>query len=337
MQSKEPAEGKVDQGHVISNGDTAADLMHMEYPVPKWAIPDILPEGLALFGGKPKHGKSIIALNISLSIATGSTVLGAIESEQGQVVYFALEDTYRRLKNRLSIILQDTPAPTGLHLYTECPRMGRGGLEYLEEVIRQHNNQNDLRLVIIDTFARFRPIDNTKNKNPYDVDYADVAKTKRLADKYGVTILIIHHLRKSEADDVMDTFSGTLGLTGAADSLLALIRTTGQSDAELHVTGRDIEEAEYALRFDGTSLKWGLLDDVRNIKSTKQRQKLFDALRIYASEENPLTPKELAAIAGLDQQYVKNALPKLIKEGSAKKVDYGKYIYNSNFFPIDDI
>ena len=50
------------------------------------------------------------------------------------------------------------------------------------------------------------------------------------------------------AEDVMDTFSGTFGLTGAADSLLAMVRKNDRT--ELHIVGRDVEENAYALDFD---------------------------------------------------------------------------------------
>ena len=46
------------------------------------------------------------------------------------------------------------------------------------------------------------------------------------------------------SDDIMDTINGTFGLSGAADSLMALARKTDQTDAVLHVTGRDVETTE---------------------------------------------------------------------------------------------
>ena len=80
-----------------SQGITASELMQKSFPEPKWAIPGILPEGLNILGGKPKKGKSILALNICLDIALGKPALGKIHIEGGSVIYFALEDNYRRL------------------------------------------------------------------------------------------------------------------------------------------------------------------------------------------------------------------------------------------------
>jgi hypothetical protein len=46
--------------------------------------------------------------------------------------------------------------------------------------------------------------------------------------------------------------SGTNGLAGAADATLVLKRPQGQADAVPYVTGRDVDESEYALRFVGS-------------------------------------------------------------------------------------
>jgi RecA-family ATPase len=112
------------------NGISAADLMKREFPEPKWAIPKILPEGLNILGGKPKMGKSIICLNLGLAIASGGKAFGSIDVEQGTVIYFALEDTARRLQKRIKqMLVDDEVAPEKLILFNECPRMKEGGLE----------------------------------------------------------------------------------------------------------------------------------------------------------------------------------------------------------------
>jgi len=327
------AEGDVDGAHKkfkslssdlkskeAPRGFTAKDLMLMDFPEPKWAIPMILPEGLNLLGGKPKQGKSIFALNVCIEVAFGGKALREIDVEKGSALYLALEDTPRRLQDRMINMLGVRRAPDNLHLYTECPRMDEGGLDFLEQKIKEIP---DLRLVVIDTLAKFRPANSGKNSS-YDVDYQHVAAIKALADKHSVSILLIHHLRKMQAEDVMDTFSGTLGLTGAADGLLALIRRTGQADAELYVNGRDIEAATYALRFDPGPMTWELLGDARNVQSTKQKQQIFDALK---ESVVPLSPKEIAEITGLKAIYIKKNLPQLCKDSNIKKVGHGKYIF----------
>ena len=47
------------------------DIMSTEYQPPCWIVPGLLPEGLTVLAGKPKIGKSMLSLNLSVSISTG--------------------------------------------------------------------------------------------------------------------------------------------------------------------------------------------------------------------------------------------------------------------------
>lgn len=300
-------------------GITAAELMHKVFPEPRWAIPGILPEGLNLLAGKPKKGKSIFALNIGLSIALGGLALGKIQVEAGAVLYLALEDTQRRLKKRISQMLPYANNwPDGLHLVTEWPRMGSGGIEKLEAEIPTIEN---LRLVIIDTLGKFRK-QMKGNVNLYADDTDTIGKIKELADRVGVCILVIHHLRKAEADDIFDTMSGSLGLTGAADGNLVLESIRG--NVTLHITGRDVEATELALELDGKMLAWRLLGERAEVKATSDQQKLYDAIK---NAVEPLSPKELASITGISIGCLKNMLAKFLEKGDVQKATYGRYSY----------
>ena len=306
-------------GQQVISGITAAELMHKEFPEPRWAILDILPEGLNLLAGKPKKGKSIFALNIGLSIALGGLALGKIPVEQGAVIYLALEDPERRLQKRLKQMMTHTDrAPTALHLFTKWPRMDAGGLELLEAKMGEIPN---LRLVIIDTLQKFRK-PSKSNVNLYAEDYETVSKIKDVADRLGVCILLIHHLRKAEAVDIFDTMSGSLGLTGGTDGNLVLESTKGNTT--LHITGRDVEGIELAIKLDTQMLSWRLLGERAEVKATNDQQQIYDALKESAEE---LTPKELSEITGLKDSHVKKILGKFVEDGSIKRTGHGKYIH----------
>jgi hypothetical protein len=301
----------------IPIGITAAELVKMNIPPIKWIIEDLIAEGLSILGGKPKYGKSMLALNICLAVAFGGKALGKIPVEKGTVIYLALEDTRRRLKDRLLKMLNSEDAPENLILHTDWPKMGDGGISLLKEEISKHS---DIRLIIIDTLAKFRPIAKSNNSNLYDIDYQNIAKIKAVADEHNISILLIHHRRKSDAPDVMDTFSGSFGLTGAADGLLALERNKG--NCELHVTGRDVEAQEYTLKFDSSILGWNLLGEAKNTQDTEKQQEIFDAC---LKAEKALSPKKISEITGLDHQYVRNTLGKMVRKGELDKKGRGKY------------
>ena len=74
---------------VFAGTFTAADLMKEDLPPVRWAVPGILPEGLSLLAGKPKLGKSWLALGLAVAKASGGVALGKIPVEQGEVLYLA--------------------------------------------------------------------------------------------------------------------------------------------------------------------------------------------------------------------------------------------------------
>jgi RecA-family ATPase len=216
----------------------------MTFPPLNYLLPGLIPEGLCLFVSRPKLGKSWLALDLAIATTTSRFVLGDLKPAPGDVLYLALEDGRRRLQRRLTKLLPTFLGtwPSGLTFATEWPRSDQGGLTDIENWITSSKNP---RLVIVDTLAQFRKM--ATGKNVYLEDYAAISELQKLASKYNLTIIVVHHDRKSVADDVFDTVSGSLGLTGAADTIAIMKREGGA--VTLHVRGRDVEEAEKALQF----------------------------------------------------------------------------------------
>src|SRR5689334_9846002 len=79
---------------------SAADLLAKEFPEPKYAVDGILPEGLTVFVGKPKLGKTWCVLGIAVAVASGGCALGSIPVEEGDVLCLGLEDGARRMQSR---------------------------------------------------------------------------------------------------------------------------------------------------------------------------------------------------------------------------------------------
>ena len=97
----------------------------------------------------------------------------------------------------------------------------------------------------------------------YANDYRDLSVLKRLADKHGIAILLIHHLRKEKAEDVFHRISGTTAISGAVDSSFTLVEEKrGNGRARLTCVGRDIEYRELELRR-GEENVWELVSDSR--------------------------------------------------------------------------
>ena len=101
------------------------------------------------------------------------------------------------------------------------------------------HNYPDTRLVVIDTLQKVRSCDQSGSM--YASDYKDVSALKSLADKYGICILLIHHLCKQAASDPFDQISGSNGLMGAADTTWVMQRKRTSKNADIILTGRDLD------------------------------------------------------------------------------------------------
>ena len=73
---------------------------------------------------------------------------------------------------------------------------------------------------------------------------------KSIADRFNITILVVHHTRKEESEDAFNMISGTNGLLGCADGAMVLQEQSriGRT-ATLDVTGREIPDIQLKLEF----------------------------------------------------------------------------------------
>jgi hypothetical protein len=294
------------------------ELLSWELPPVRWTIPDLLPEGLTLLAGKPKLGKSWLALSVAISIAAGGVALGAQPVTKGDVLYLALEDNARRLQSRAIRLLASMPeTPRNLDFALDWPRLSEGGLAYLEEYCEAHP---DLRLVVIDTWARVAPPPGKRRCSQYEGDYEALIPLKQLADTYHLSILEVHHLRKTGSHDVLDEIIGSTGVTGAVDGAMILKRDRGQTDATLFVTGRDIErEQQLALNFDTSTALWTLVGNAEELCCTRARQDILDLLREQGG--GGMSAREIAEALQKNYHTARSLLRKMEDSGDVRHVD----------------
>jgi hypothetical protein len=295
-------------------GLTASELMQQEFPEQLWIVPGIIPEGLSVIAGRPKTGKSWMALNLSVATALGGCALGQLEVDEGRVLYLALEDSLRRFKDRPSKVLGDASPPENLHIFTSWPKMDAGGLDQLDRWCSEHP---DTRLVIVDTLAKLWP--NSKGgrgQTLYNTDYEATSSLKAVADKHGIAIITVHHLRKAVSEDPLEQISGSMGISGCADTLLILQKSRGRADATLLVTGRDVEEQELALNLDKNLMIWNLLGNAETYKRSEEQLELFE---IVKGSAEPMTATEIVKLTGKSKQNIHKLLKALEKDGVISK------------------
>jgi hypothetical protein len=305
----EPPEEEGQSAPVAFHSLWAADqLMDTVFPEPRWAVPGILSEGVSLLAGPPKVGKSWLSLDLGLTVAAGGTALGSIQVQAGPVLYLALEDTPRRLKTRMERLLQGRRAPAALSLVTTCPPLPQGGAHAIGQWLSEHR---DARMVVIDVFAKVRG-NSAPGASAYDADYAAVGRVKALADHFGVAFVLVHHVRKMASDDFLAEVSGTNGLAGAADTTIVLKRARGAADGILHITGRDVDEAEHAVALDKDTFAWRLLPGASADHTVPETSSTI--LR-YLREHPGTRPKDIAQATGLDYALTKATCPRMARRG----------------------
>jgi RecA-family ATPase len=271
---------------------------------------------LSILAGKPKLGKSWLALALCSAIASDGYALGKIKVQQAEALYLGLEDNDRRLQSRLARMFDEVPA--GLHLATSLNRFDNGGYQQLDGWLKENPACG---LVVIDTLARVRSR-RQKNGDIYAEDAQEGSYLQALAQRHDIAVMIVHHLRKAAAEDILDTISGTTGLTGAADTILVLTRQRGEADAVLHATGRDIEEQELALRFHADEGHWALLGEAREYAMSSERRAILTHLQEVGTAR---TPKEIADALKGKRGSIRHLVRKMHDEGLLQSDRTGTY------------
>ena len=299
-----------------------------EFPPLEYAVPGVIPEGLGVLAGPPKLGKSWFVSGVALASAVGGKAVGRISVAKRPVLYQALEDGDRRLQARWRHIMGGQPIPVGINYITRA-ESSEVVFGMICEFLQRHRDGKPL--IILDTLGKVKP-PRPLGADPYQFDYRVGSQLKAAVDKVpGATLLVVHHTRKAESPDFIDSVSGTQGIAGSADFVLVLRRQRHSDDALLLVTGRDVTEAEYALKF--TDGLWQL--DGANLTSAasaaetrREKEHLGDrALEVLAfvNQRDDLTRAADLKVLGIDQEQARVYLNRLSESGRIQKIGRGQY------------
>ncbi|MBY5841427.1 AAA family ATPase [Rhizobium leguminosarum] len=292
---------------------SAASLRDREFPDVSFIVDGVFPEGVTILAGKPKIGKSWLALDIALAVASPNANCLGRSTVHGDALYCALEDNKRRLKRRIKLC--GGQWPERLSLATEWPRLDDGGMTRIKQWAQ---SVPEPKLIILDTLAKVRG-EGTRN-GQYAEDYEALEKLHHWAGENGIAVLVLHHTRKMDAEDPFDTVSGTLGLTGCADTIAVFHRSGG--GVTLHVRGRDVEEAAHAMMFDKAVCRWGILGDAVEVRRSDIRNRILEVLK---DAEDPLGPTEVARRLGEKPATIKQRLFQMYNAGEVEKDKGGHY------------
>ena len=285
----------------------ASELAVMEFPPLTFLCHKILPSvGLAMLGGPPKAGKSWQVLCMAQEMI-----------HQGNTVYYiAAEDNHRRLNDRISKAFMAPPKQlkchAGLSQEHPIPR-GEDALTYLREIYAAMKPS----CIIIDTVSSvLNPSGNFKN---YDVTVAEYEALRKLASELKIAILVVHHTKKKSevSQSPLEQILGSTGITATVETIMVMENVTGSMDRKLHLTGKDVEQDEFYLRWNGHGFDFE--EDVVQASLGPAQKEVLQFIK-----QNPRSPQKAIVVGlGKDQGQVSKILDQLIEYDLAIKIGEG--------------
>lgn len=302
-------------------------LMGQSFPPVEYVVPGLIPEGLTLLTAAPKIGKSWMVLGLGYAAATGGLAFGKIRVQQRPVLYLALEDGQRRLQGRLRTIgAQD--GHRLLTMMTSTPP-GVSAVETIAAFLERHAGQRPM--VVLDTLGKVRGV--YTGNDAYQKDYGQMSALKDLVDAWpGTSLIVVHHTKKAETTDFLDSVSGTQGLAGAADSILVLRRDRQSQGAVLHVTSRDAAEGEYAVTLtDGSwSLDGSSLADAAQAVQNREAvaglgDQMTELVNVVNRYPEGIRRQELLGLTHMEPSTLDTYLRRASESGRITRTGRGRY------------
>ena len=190
-------------------------------PDPDWLIQKYLPAGgLIVLYGKPASGKSFLALDWAMHIATGRSWL-EFDVRRGQVLYVVAEGG-TSFKSRVRAWHKAFPnvrPPTGAFFLLEPVDLidQKQVAVLVEETIAAMTVPP--ALVIFDTLARSMARGDENKQQDMSAAIAGVDYVRR---ETGAAVLLAHHTRRADTEE-----RGSSVLRGAADAMFQITKEAG--------------------------------------------------------------------------------------------------------------
>ena len=310
---------------------TLTELEEMKFPAVEWVIDGVLPAGaLALLVGRPKAGKSLLAIDSLASVALGETFIDRATA-QGPAVYLPAEDAIRLVRDRLfTRIGSERTAP--IHV---VPADGSH-----DQVVRLDDPESFSRLaatieavrpmlVVLDPFREF----HHRKENDSDDMSAVMRPLRNLAHQTDTAIILIHHRNKHASDPALAT-RGSSAIAGGVDVVMTCELSNESEEGELtpdqtltiRVEGRYGPRMKLGARL-GTGLRWHPAT-VRMVDDLNASDKVIRHLEVAGGA---FTADELADETGIPKKSIQNSLTgtvkagRIVRQGSGKKGDPYRY------------
>lgn len=211
--------------------------------------PDIIPAGgLVIFVGQPRSFKTMAALQMLFSAASGRGWLGVEPTTVGEGLYVSEEGSRRKVADRLAAMSRVYRPEHDIRiLHREGITLGAPTWERVRATLDEMYRP---RIVVLDTLAALMTGDENS--------VADIREALRpaqaLITDYGVTVALVHHINKGGEGRMGNRMRGSSALWGACDGTLGFVRDEDErgiaiDSGEVRVETKDNEPKRLRFEF----------------------------------------------------------------------------------------
>ena len=161
----------------------------------RWLVTGLWSEqAVGIVGGEPKCCKSFLALDLAVSVASGTPCLRRfVVPKAGRVLLYAAEDALHIVRHRLDGIASAAGVTLAdLDIQVITSPVLRLDLDADRRNLADTVNRLRPRLLILDPFVRLHRIDENASGEVAPL----LAYLRELQRRYGVAVLVVHHAKK---------------------------------------------------------------------------------------------------------------------------------------------
>jgi hypothetical protein len=190
----------------------------------RWLIDTLFARSsVGLLGGPPKAFKTWVAAELALAVAAGKPAFGRFAvPDPGPVLFFGAEDSPADLRTRFDGIARwrDVRLPDVPLFLLDTAQLRLDDARHLDR-LRRTLEKHRPRLLVLDPFVRL--VAGLDENSARDVS-AVLGALRTLQREHDVTILLVHHMRKSPAAHPAQQLRGSGDFSAWLDSGLYLTR-----------------------------------------------------------------------------------------------------------------
>jgi hypothetical protein len=154
-------------------------------------------QAVGIVGGEPKCGKSFLALDLAVAVASGAPCLRRFQPAQtGRVLLFAAEDALHVVRRRLEGIAHAAAVPfDSLDIHVITTPVVRLDLDADRRRLLDTVAAVRPTLLVLDPFARLHGIDENAAADVAPL----LAYLRQLQRDFATAVVLVHHTRKGAA------------------------------------------------------------------------------------------------------------------------------------------